>query len=154
MIISFDLDNTLIPYADEFPTETRTFFQQLFRSERLRKGTIHLFKELKKQNHDIWVYTTSYRNPLSIRTTFATYGLWPSKIINEEENQKVLRRHNCTPTKNPKLFGIDIHIDDSKGLQLEGKRYGFKIFVLESDDEQWTQQVLDIISGFDEQNIP
>jgi hypothetical protein len=30
------------------------------------------------------------------------------------------------PSKNPRAFGIDLHVDDSEGVKLEGKKYGFK----------------------------
>ena len=51
MNISFDLDNTLIPYSDEFETEKRNLFAKLIGIEKIRKGTPKLFKELQKEGH-------------------------------------------------------------------------------------------------------
>lgn len=46
MIISFDLDETLI--SNKFESEKSNWFHQFLGAESLRKGTINLFKELKK----------------------------------------------------------------------------------------------------------
>ena len=37
MNISFDLDNTIIPYKDEFETENRNFFAKMFGVVKKRK---------------------------------------------------------------------------------------------------------------------
>lgn len=141
MIISFDIDNTLIPYSDEFEIEEKTLFAKILRAEPIRKGTIELFKELENRGHEIWIYTTSFRSPLSLKKTFKCYGLNPSKIINEKINQKQLKQNSCNASKNPKLFGIDIHIDDSKGVEIEGKKYGFKTIIVDINDKKWTDKI-------------
>ncbi len=142
MIISFDIDNTLIPYLDEFEVEDKKLLSKLLRAEPLRKGTITLFEELESRGHEIWIYTTSFRSKLNLTKTFKSYGLSPSRIINERINRAQLTKHNCSASKNAKLFGIDIHIDDSKGVEMEGKKYGFKTIILDIDDNNWTQTVL------------
>ena len=43
MIISFDIDNTLIPYSNEFEVEKKTLLSKLLGAEPLRKGTVDLF---------------------------------------------------------------------------------------------------------------
>lgn len=148
MIISFDIDNTLIPYSNEFELERRGVLSKLLRAEPIRKGTIQLFKELENKGHEIWIYTTSFRSPRYLRRTFNSYGLHPSKIINEKINQKELKKHNCTASKNPKLFGIDLHIDDSKGVEIEGEKYGFETVIIEFEDKGWVSKVLDKLDEF------
>jgi hypothetical protein len=49
MIISFDLDDTLIPGVKKFETEKRSIFQQLCGIEKIRTGTIKLMKACKMQ---------------------------------------------------------------------------------------------------------
>jgi FMN phosphatase YigB (HAD superfamily) len=141
MIISFDIDNTLIPYSDEFEVEEKTLLSKLLRAEPIRKGTINLFHDLKNRGHEIWIYTTSFRSPMNLKKTFKSYGLHTSKIINEKTNQKQLRKNNCTASKNPRLFRIDIHIDDSKGVGMEGKKYGFKTIIIDTNDLEWVDKV-------------
>ncbi len=153
MIISFDIDNTLIPYLDEFEVEARTTLSKLFGGEPIRRGTIQLFQELETRGHSIWIYTTSFRSPFNLRKTFRCYGLNPSRIINEKINQKVLKRDHCRSSKNPKLFGIDIHIDDSRGVEIEGKRYGFDTIIIETSDKDWVSTVLEQINEIEKSRI-
>ena len=141
MIISFDIDNTLIPYSNEFEVEKKTLLSKLLWAEPLRKGTVDLFHELEKNGHEIWIYTTSFRSPMKLKRTFKSYGLHPSKMINEKINQKQLRQNNCTASKNPRLFGIDIHIDDSKGVGMEGEKYNFKTIIIDTNDIGWADKI-------------
>ncbi len=142
MTISFDIDNTLLPYSNEFEVEKKGILPRLLKAEPLRKGTIQLFKELESRGHEIWIYTTSFRSPNHLKRTFKSYGLHPTRIINEKINQKQLKKHNCTASKNPKLFGIDLHVDDSKGVEQEGEKYGFKTIIIELEDTEWTVKIL------------
>ena len=145
MIISFDIDNTLIPYSNEFLVEERNFFSKLVGVEPIRKGTIKLFRELRKRGCEIWIYTTSLRSVTNLKITFLSYGLKPSKIINGTINQRILKENNCSASKNANLFGIDIHIDDSKGVEAEGIRYGFKTIIIETNDKNWVNTILNKI---------
>ena len=141
MILSFDIDDTLISYSDEFEVEKRTLFSKLVGAEPIRKGTIGLFDELENRGHQVWIYTTSFRSLFSLKKTFKSYGLNPSKIINEQINQARLKSNSCKASKNPKLFGIDIHIDDSKGVEIEGKKYGFKTIIINPYDKEWVSKI-------------
>ena len=142
MTISFDLDSTLIPCGDEFHVEARTLWPRLLQVEPLRRGTIALFRELQNRGHVIYIYTTSYRSVFAIRKTFFAYGLWPTRIINQTTNQSVLRKHNQHASKHPRLFGIDLHVDDSQGVGMEGERYGFRTVIVEVGEADWAGQVL------------
>jgi len=139
MIISFDIDNTLIAYSNEFEAEPQSFLAKLLGAEKLRKGTKDLFRYLEKEGHEIWIYTTSYRSIFSLRKTFQLQGLRPKRYINETINRKTLDAQNCKASKNPKLFGIDLHIDDSEGVGIEGKRYGFEVLVIRPDNVDWVE---------------
>ena len=83
MIISFDIDNTLIPYSNEFEVEALNIFAKLIGAEPLRKGTKELFRLLEKQGHELWIYTSSYRSIFHLKKTFNAQGLYPSRFINE-----------------------------------------------------------------------
>ncbi|MFT4668231.1 MAG: hypothetical protein ACI8YQ_001023 [Polaribacter sp.] len=142
MIISFDIDETLISHVNEFQSESPTIRSRIFKTEKIRKGTIKLFQKIKEENHEIWIYTTSFRSQLKLRLTFFAYGLYPTKFINETLNRKALKKANCTASKNPNLFGIDIHVDDSEGVRIEGERYEFKTIIVKPDDINWQAKVL------------
>ena len=142
MIISFDIDNTLIPYGTAFSVEKRPWWATLLGAEPLRRGTPGLFRELKRRKHRVWIYTSSLRAPWRLRLTFAAYGLWPHRIINQLHNQQMLRRHHCSASKNPALFGIDLHVDDSPGVAQEGDRWGFRTLLVAPSDGDWIQTIL------------
>ena len=136
MIVSFDIDNTLIPYSDEFPVEEATLLGRVLGAEPLRQGTKFLFRELQSRGHNIFLYTTSYRSRYNLSRTFISYGLRPAKIINQQLNQSRLRQIGCQASKNPNLFGIDLHVDDSLGVLLEGGQYDFRVALIQPEDEQ------------------
>lgn len=140
MIISFDLDDTLI--SNKFELEKTNFFQRLFGIESIRKGTIDLFKELKKQKHQIYIYTTSYRSESRIKWTFYSYGVSVDFVINQQKHKKRLRKTNVYSSKFPPAFNIDIHIDDSVGVEIEGRKYGFKTIIISETDHNFTQTIL------------
>jgi FMN phosphatase YigB (HAD superfamily) len=140
MILSFDLDDTLI--SNKFELEKTNFLQRILGIECLRKGTIDLFKELKKQKHQIYIYTTSHRSESRIRWMFYSYGIAVDYVINQQKHQQKLRNTNIYSSKFPTIFNIDIHIDDSMGVEAEGKKYGFKTIIISETDKKWTKTIL------------
>lgn len=91
MIISFDLDDTLIPGIKKFETEKRSIFQKLCGITKIRLGTVELMKSLKLQGHQIYIYTTSLRPASRIWYTFYTYGIRLDKVINQKKHEAVLQ---------------------------------------------------------------
>ena len=75
---------------------------------------------------------------------FWTYGVAIDGAINQTEHLKLSQAK--TVSKYPPAFGIDLHIDDSPGVGLEGERHGFKTLILDPYDENWVDCVLKIIN--------
>ncbi len=44
-------------------------------------------------------------------------------------------------SKYPPAFGIDLLVDDSPGVAIEGQRHGFAVLVVEPTDSEWTVKV-------------
>lgn len=150
MRISFDLDDTLICYAGNVPAEPRpAWFRTLLAPrEPMRLGTRELAGELKKLGWEIWVYTTSYRTPASIRRWMKGYGIDVTGIVNQTiHERKMAMLDGQAPSKHPRLFGIDLHVDDCDGVKLEGKWFGFDVVVVEPSDVGWTKKVLEAVRG-------
>ena len=146
MKISFDLDDTLIPSKpSDFQTLRKNWFQKLFGIELLRKGTIEIFNKLQKSGHEVGIYTTSFRSKRKIRLQMRSYGIRPEFIINEDLNRKVLTQQNIHSSKYPPAFQIDLHIDDSFGVKMEGEKFGFRVIVIDKIDLNWNQTILDYI---------
>ncbi len=142
MKISFDLDDTLIPGNKFlFSTENRNLIQKILKIEKIRKGSKRVFKDLKKQGHEIGIYTTSFRPKFKILFQLLTYGIRPDFIINENENRIELKRKNINSSKYPPAFEIDIHIDDSKGVEIEGQKLNFKTIIIKKSDNNWTEKI-------------
>jgi len=144
MIISFDLDDTLIPGNKQFDTQERTFLQKLFKAERLRIGTIELMKTCQAKGHKVYVYTTSYRSPRRIWWMFYLYGIKLDRVINQQVHNKFVRMP-AKPSKYPPAFNIDLHIDDSKGVEMEGNHFNFRTIIVSEDNLNWTEEILGVI---------
>ena len=98
MIISFDIDNTLIPYSSEFEVYPKSFLQKILGTEMLRVRTKELIDKLKSDGHEIWVYTTSFRSVAKLKRIFLLQGIKIQRVINQTENQKVLlKNHPFSP---------------------------------------------------------
>lgn len=147
MVTSFDIDNTLIPYSNEFEVEELGFIAKLLAAERLRKGTKSLFRSLESRGYEIWIYTTSYRSKLYLARTFIAHGLFPRKYINGKMNDLHLAQNNYAGSKNPKLFGIAIHVDDSEGLRMEGEKNDFHTIIISPENGNWVLEILAIIDA-------
>lgn len=147
MIISFDLDDTIIPGIKKFETEKRSILQKLCGIETIRLGTIELMKTLKLQGHHIYIYTTSLRPASRIRLTFYSYGIKLNKVINQKRHEAVLKAQSTFYSKYPPAFNIAIHVDDSKGVELEGNRFNFRTIIISEENLKWTEDILTIVSA-------
>ncbi len=146
MRISFDLDDTLICYRTGTPCEPPPawYWRFLTTGEPLRFGARSLMRTLRSRGCELWVYTTSHRSPGSVRLWLRSYGIRVARVVNQDVHERYLRRssRDYPPSKNPGAFGIDLHIDDSDGVWLEGKLHGFRVVVVAPDDETWAEKVL------------
>lgn len=150
MIISFDLDDTLIPGIKRFKTEKRGFLQRIFGLEALRIGTIELVKLLQANGHKVYIYTTSLRSKKKIWLTFYIHGIKPDMIINQDVHNKTLREKAKNHSKYPPVFKIDVHVDDSKGVEIEGRRHNFKTIIVAEEDSNWVDSILSELHFFDD----
>jgi len=142
MTISFDLDDTLIPGTKRFETEKQTIVHRLLGIEEIRLGTIDLFKSLRDKGHVIYIYTTSFRSATKIKLTFFSYGIPVDTAINQQLHDKELKENKNRTSKYPPAFDIDVHVDDSPGLRIEGDRFNFKTIIVDEHDKDWGQTIL------------
>jgi hypothetical protein len=150
MRIAFDLDNTLIPCGNEFPT-VRRFprpLMDLCGWEPLREGTIELMKYLKSQGNEIWIYTTSLRNASSIKWLFLLYGIRIDGVVNQQIHNKKVRNGHIYCSKYPPAFGIDVLIDDQEGVKQEAARYNFYMIWIKPGDANWVEEVKQVYNGY------
>lgn len=147
MKISFDLDDTIVS-NNRFPLEKETFWAKITGCERIRSGTVALFKALRNRKHTIYIYTTSYRSTLKIKLMFLSYSIPVDFIINQQLHDRKVKKKGKNISKFPPEFGIDIHIDDSAGVEMEGKKFGFKTIIISPDEGDWSNIILKKIDEF------
>ncbi len=149
MRISFDLDDTLICDPEQVPCEPNRipFFFKPWINEPLRLGSCKLMKQLKQYGCEIWIYTSSYRSPCLIRLWLRCYGIHVTKVINQTVHNAYLSRNSGyeRASKNPKAFGIDLHVDDSEGVRWEGEKYGCEVVVISPEDPNWNLAVIEAV---------
>ena len=138
MRISFDLDDTLICYDPNVPREPLQlpFWRRYRTVEPLRLGAVSLLRELAQQ-HEIWIYTTSYRDPRAVKHWLAWHQIKVETIVNAEFHARVVR---SKWSKLPSHFGIALHVDDEDFADL-GEQFGFKWLVVAPDDLSWADKV-------------
>jgi hypothetical protein len=145
MRISFDIDDTLVCGSSVPAEQVVPWWRRWQYTERLRLGTRDLMCELLRRRCELWIYTTSYRSPSYLRGWFRSMGVRISGVVNQDRHERVVGRHG--PSKYPPAFGIDLHIDDSRGVWMEGRQHHFAVVVVSPTDLSWTAQVLEAVEG-------
>lgn len=145
--ISFDIDDTLacLPHHSAAEHSRLPMFIHRWLGEPLRIGTRSLIRDLRRQGYSVWIYTSSGRTPSYIRRWLMLYGIRVDGVVNSDRHQHVLNLHGLVkpPSKYPPAFDIDLHVDDSDGVRLEGRQHGFRVVVVDPQDEGWAKKVLD-----------
>lgn len=100
MKISFDLDDTIIS-TTKFSLEKESLWSKIVKAERIRLGTIVLFKKLRTENHKIYIYTTSYRSKIKIKLMFLSYGIPVDFVINQQLHDQRIRKKGKIISKFP-----------------------------------------------------
>lgn len=146
MRISFDVDDTLVIYDPAAPLEVVVPWWWRWRyHEPLRHGASALLRTLQARGHELWIYTTSYREPRYLRGWFKCFGVSLVDVVNQDVHDRVVQKSHFAgyvPSKYPPAFGIDLHIDDSEGVAEEGRMHGFRVVVVSPTDAAWTDRVL------------
>ena len=148
MRISFDLDDTLFVAPDHFKVEKELNFpwNKIYK-ERLRFGTIGLMKSLRKSGAEIWIYTTSFRSEGYIHGLFKHYGIRLDEVVNGARHAREVQRDKPEPmpSKYPSWYRIDLHVDDDVSVLRNGKTYGFKVFLINGQDDAWVEKILECV---------
>jgi hypothetical protein len=143
MRISFDIDDLLV--APEFAREPPRWAFLRGTAEGLRSGTRGLFEALRRQGHSVCIYTTSFRPALRIRWWLWVHGITVESVVNGQRHAAIVSGQSFarTPSKYPPAFDIQLHIDDSQGVLMEGRELGFAVLVISPGDEDWVRHVLE-----------
>jgi len=144
MRVSFDLDDTLFVSEENFKVEPALKFPfRAIYKERLRLGTVALLNDIRQQGIELWVYTTSYRSEHYIRGLFRCYGIKFDVVINGAKHAREVQsgRMEAMPSKYPSKYRIDLHIDDDRSVAENGRTYGFHVFLVSGQDDDWADKI-------------
>ncbi|MDO4965697.1 MAG: HAD family hydrolase [Lachnospiraceae bacterium] len=144
--ISFDLDEVLFVSPATHKTEPAPIFPfNIIFKERLRYGAPDLINELQKRGYEVWVYTSSYRTQRYIKCLFRLYGVKFNEIVNAQRHLKEVQgnKKEILPQKIPSKYRISLHIDDETVVATYGKAYGFDVFQLDAQDDDWEEKILE-----------
>lgn len=145
MKVSFDLDEVLFVLPETHKTEPPLRFPfNLIYKERLRLGTPDVIKTLQEQGYDVWVYTSSFRTTKYIEKLFKHYHVKFDGIVNGTRHLKEVQRDNKQqlPQKLPNRYRISLHVDDEEVVCSLGKQYGYNVFQLNAQDDDWKEKVI------------
>ena len=155
MRVSFDLDEVLFVSPRTHKTEPELMFplNKLYR-ERLRLGTPELIHRLQEDNVEVWVYTSSFRSEKYIKGLFRLYGVKFDGIVNGERHLREVqsRSRETLPQKLPNRYKISLHIDDESIVASYGKAYGFDVFQLDAEDDEWMEKILGRVEKIRQKN--
>lgn len=143
--ISFDIDDTLVCGAQTPAEPFVPFWARRRYAEPVRAGTGALLRALRARRCRIWVYTTSRRPQRYLHGWFRSAGVPLAGAVNLCEHERTLGFRG--PSKYPPAFGIDLHVDDSLGVQLEGAEHGFRVVCVAPSDRHWCDSVLRSVDG-------
>ncbi len=146
MRVSFDLDEVLFVSPETHKTEPPLRFPFCrFFPERLRLGTPEVVRSLQEMDYEVWVYTSSFRSEAYIRRLFSHYGVRFDGIVNGHRHLKEVQRDNRTilPQKLPNRYRISLHIDDEAIVCSMGRIYGYDVYQLDAEDDQWKEKIIE-----------
>ncbi len=145
MRVSFDLDEVLFVNPRDHKTEPPLGIPfRWFYKERLRLGTVSLIPKLQSMGYEVWVYTSSFRSERYIRSLFRHYHIHFDSIVNGNRHLREVQRDRKEryPQKMPSHYRISLHIDDEAVVMTQGKAYGFNVFQLDAQDDDWEQKII------------
>lgn len=145
MRVSFDLDEVLFVSPETHKTEPPLKFplNRIFK-ERLRLGTPELIRSLQDMGYEVWVYTSSYRSEKYIRALFRCYGVSFDGIVNAQRHLREVQRDRkeILPQKVPSHYRISLHVDDESVIGSYGRQYGYEVYALNAQDDDWKDKVI------------
>ena len=145
MRVSFDLDEVLFVSPKTHKTELPLPYplNRIFK-ERLRLGTPALIHALQTMGYEVWIYTSSFRSEKYIRRLFRCYGVKLDGIVNGDRHLREVQRDRAEtlPQKMPNHYRISLHVDDEAVICSSGRQYGFNVYQLDADDDNWKDKVI------------
>ena len=64
-------------------------------------------------------------------------------VVNGERHAQEVQgnKTEAMPSKYPSKYRIDLHIDDDISVAQNGRTYGFKVFLVGQQDDDWVEKI-------------
>ena len=157
MRVSFDLDEVLFVSPETHKTEPELRFPlNRFYREHLRLGTPKLINTLQEMGYEVWIYTSSFRTEKYLKKYFRYYNIRFDGIINAQRHLREVQgdRPEILPQKMPQRYRISLHIDDEEVICSLGRQYGFSVYQLEAQDDDWAEKIIAYAEKIRKRNFP
>ena len=94
--------------------------------------------------YEVWIYTSSFRTENYIKSLFRCYGVVFDGIVNGTRHLKEVQQgHSETlPQKLPSRYRISLHIDDETIVCTLGRQYGYNVYQLDAEDDNWKEKII------------
>ena len=76
---------------------------------------------------------------------FHCYGVRFDGIVNGNRHMREVQKGHSTtlPQKLPSRYRISLHIDDEAIVCTMGRQYGYNVYQLEAEDDQWKEKIIE-----------
>lgn len=154
--VTLDLDEVIFVNEADGPAEKPISFplaRKIYK-ERLKYGIPKLFHYLRTNGYDIWVYTSKLYSMEYILQLLFWYhikidGLVTGMSVNRTKKEDHIKTKNAISKKYPHT----IHIDQKMMVSSNSMTKEYEIFNLTGSPDTWSQEILNIISRLDSENI-
>ncbi|MBQ6382183.1 MAG: ParB N-terminal domain-containing protein [Clostridia bacterium] len=151
--VTLDLDEVVFQgRKGEAAEKPLSFPWSLLYKQPVRLGIPALFRFLKRNGYDVWVYTSRYISMEYLENYLKAYHTYVSGIVTGMSHkssssgnlEKLLRDR----------YLVTVHIDRNSVLRVSRKTRSFEEYSLSGSAETWSQEIMDIFGAFkhDEQS--
>ena len=146
--VTLDLDEVVFRSKDDEYIEKRPALALGKQADkRMRLGIPALFKYLKKNGYDIWVFSANYYSIDDIRKFFKKYSVYVDGIITATARKEVYNTDSAKAVKEliANKYKETVHIDNDMLVVTHGKGEEFEDYQLGGDDEGWAREIIAIL---------
>ena len=148
--VTLDLDEVVFRSSDDKYIEKRPVLalgKQA--SKRMRMGIPALFRFLKKNGYDIWVFSANYYSIDDVRRFFKKYSVHVDGIITATSKKEVYNSKAAKAMKEliANKYKETVHIDNDMLVVTRGKGEDFEDYQLDGDDEGWSRDIIAFFEG-------
>lgn len=150
--VTLDLDEVVFrSEGDSLVEKTPMLTFGKLNMKRVRLGIPALFRYLKSNGYDIWVYTAENYSIDDLEKFFKKYAVYVDGIMTGFKNKKSYESEASKAMKEliANKYKETIHIDNDMLLITRSKAGDFEEFELNPDDANWSKDIIAIIDKKD-----